>query len=461
MISLAAQGIHSIRRRLLLVLVGPTLIVLLAGALIDYFTALGPVRSAFDRSLADAALAVAAHVRVDERNKVSADLPMQAVSILRADVLDTIYFRVTASDGAYVTGDSDLPPLKVGAENPRFGNGHFRGEPIRLVGYRATTAAGSVNITVAETVHKRDRVRGELLSTIVAVDFVELAAILLLVWLGVGIGLRPLRALRAQIAARSRRELAPLDLEPVPMEVRGLVEALNRLFATVRANTLAQRHFLENAAHQLRTPLTGLQAQLELLIADEGAQRVSERLVLLHEATRRLAHTAHQFLALARSDSSTDGQWEFTPVDLESVVVSSVTNHLSSAIANGIDLGAEARAAPVLGAPWLLQELLSNLLDNAVTHTPAGGSITVRCGRQNDVVFLEVLDTGRGIPEGERARVTERFYRGKEARGEGSGLGLAIVAEIAKLHGAKWTIDAGEQGRGTRVRLEFPPAPAR
>jgi two-component system sensor histidine kinase TctE len=234
---------------------------------------------------------------------------------------------------------------------------------------------------------------------------------------------------------------------------------LNRLFATVRDNTLAQRRFLENTAHQLRTPLTGIQAQLELLVAEEGAQAVRDRLILLHDATRRLAHTTHQFLALARSDSSADAQWEFAPVDLESIVESAVANHLSGAIAGGIDLGAEAKSVEVLGTPWLLQELLSNLIDNAVTHTPVGGSITVRCGRAGDIVFLEVVDSGKGIPEGERERVTERFYRGKNARGEGSGLGLAIVAEIARLHGAKWSISAGEEGRGTRVRIEFPPAP--
>jgi two-component system sensor histidine kinase TctE len=181
--------------------------------------------------------------------------------------------------------------------------------------------------------------------------------------------------------------------------------------------------------------------------------------VLLHDATRRLAHTAHQFLALARSDSSADAQWEFAPVDLAAIVESAVASHLSSSIEGGIDLGAEASSAVVLGAPWLLQELLSNLIDNAVTHTPEGGSITVRCGRSSDVVFLEVVDTGKGIPECERERVTERFYRGKNAQGEGSGLGLAIVAEIARLHGAQWTISTGEEGRGTRVRIEFPPAP--
>jgi len=454
--NLRAEGRRSIRRRLLVVLAGPALFVLLAGALIDYLTALEPVKGAFDRTLTDAALAIAAHVRVDESGRVAADLPTQAVAILRADALDSVYFRVTAPDGAYLVGDWDLPPVSTAVENPRLQDDAFRGEAVRAVGYRAVTAAGAVNITVAETVHQRDRVRTELLSTIVAVDVVGLAAILLLVWLGIGIGLRPLRALRAQIAARSRRELAPLDLEPVPLEVRGLVEALNRLFATVRANTVAQRQFLENAAHQLRTPLTGIQAQLELLVAEDGASAVRDRLMLLHDATRRLAHTAHQFLALARSDSSADAQWEFAPVNLEAIVESSVAHHLSSAIAGGIDLGAEAKAVSVLGAPWLLQELLSNLIDNAVTHTPWNGSITVRCGSSGEVTFLEVVDTGKGIPECEREHVTERFFRGKNALGEGSGLGLAIVAEIARLHGAQWSIGAGDDGRGTRVRIEFP-----
>jgi two-component system sensor histidine kinase TctE len=125
-----------------------------------------------------------------------------------------------------------------------------------------------------------------------------------------------------------------------------------------------------------------------------------------------------------------------------------------------VDLGAELEPAMVSGIAWLLAEALTNLVDNAITYTPAGGSITVRCGRSLDGVFLEVVDTGVGIPAAERERVTERFFRGELSRGSGSGLGLAIVADVARLHGADLTITAGAEGRGTQVRLDFPSTPA-
>ena len=295
-----------------------------------------------------------------------------------------------------------------------------------------------------------------LLSTVLAVDFVELSVVLGLVWLGVQLGLTPLHTLREQIARRSARELEPLDTGSVPAEVRGLVEVLNRLLVTVRDSSTAQRQFLENAAHQLRTPLAGIQAQLELLAAEESAQPFRGRLLDLHKAARRLTHTARQLLALARSDQAVNLQLELGRVDLAEVVEANVSDNINRSLAAGVDLGVEAQPAITRGIPWLLHELLNNLLENAISHTPPGGSVTVRCGVEGEVAFLQVLDTGSGIPLEERTRVVERFFRGQHARGDGSGLGLAIVAEVARLHEARLHIGEGGNGRGTSVRVEFP-----
>jgi two-component system sensor histidine kinase TctE len=172
-------------------------------------------------------------------------------------------------------------------------------------------------------------------------------------------------------------------------------------------------------------------------------------------ATRRLSHTTQQLLALARSDYAAATLADFREVDLAVVVESSVADHVNRAVAADIDLGAELEPASVYGIAWLLAEAINKLVDNAITYTPAGGSITVRCGTSGATVFVEVVDTGVGIPVAERARVTERFYRGNLSRGSGSGLGLAIVADVAQLHGATLSITAGAEERGTRVRLEF------
>ena len=451
----AAERIPSIRRQLLALLLVPAIVVLLAGTVSDYVTSIGPIRDAYDQALADAALAIASNLRIEPGVGIGLELPAAAIAVLRTDAVDSIYFRVSGPDGAIIAGDADLPQAEGDAGNPARTDAFYRGLPIRLVSYRSATASGTVTTTVAETMGKRARIRERLLTTVLGMDLIELVAILGLAWLGVSLALRPLVALRDQIARRSARELEPLALATVPAEVRTLVGALNRLFTTISDNNRTQRQFLENAAHQLRTPLTGVQAQLELMIAEEPMAVRRDRLTLTLGATQRLAHTTQQLLALARSEHAASDNPGFLRADLAAIAAAAVPEHVSRAVAAGIDLGAELEPAPLYCIEWLLVETLNNLVDNAITHTPAGGVVTVRCGRSDGTVFLEVVDTGVGIPREERVQVTSRFYRGRHARGYGSGLGLAIVADVAHLHNARLTIESGPGERGTCVRLEF------
>jgi two-component system sensor histidine kinase TctE len=277
----------------------------------------------------------------------------------------------------------------------------------------------------------------------------------------VGLGLRPLIALRAQIDSRSAQDLAPLDETRVPGEVQPLTRALNRLFATVRANAQGQQQFLANAAHQLRTPLAGLQTQLELLRHDTDAAAVRDRLIGLLEGTRRLSHTANQLLALARAEPTATAAADFGDVDLRKLAEEAVAKHFDRALRQHIDLGVEAFRAHVRGSAWLLREMLANLVDNALAYTPAEGRVTVRCGVDTGAPqhsFIEVEDDGPGIAADQRPRVTERFYRPHGTLGDGCGLGLAIVDEIARGHRAVLHIGSGANDRGTRVRVTFPAA---
>jgi two-component system sensor histidine kinase TctE len=453
----------SIRRRLLALLVVPTTLVLLAGAASDFISGITPVRDAYDRALADAALAIAGHVRTDAAGHLSVVLPEEAIAVLRTDSSDSIYFRVSGPDGAYLAGDKDLPEVASRARNPAFRDLVFRGMPTRVVTYRSATSIGNVSTTVGETTNKRERVRNSLLLTVLSADLVELAMILALVWIGVSLALKPLSALREQVAKRSPRDLRPIACDTVPTEVRTVVSELNRLFATIAASSRSQQQFLESAAHQLRTPLAGVQAQLELFMAEEQTPSRRERLALTLGATQRLSHTTQQLLALARSEHAASSFSDFRATDLVMIAETCIADRLSRAISAGVDLGGELEPAPVDGIAWLLGEAVGNLIDNAITYTPAGGSVTVRCGRQGETVFIEVIDTGAGIPQEEREKVTSRFVRGRHSRGTGSGLGLAIVADVARLHGASLTIGTGPEDRGTAVRLRFPglldPAP--
>ena len=443
----------SVSRRLLGLLLLPLALLLGIGVFIDYRTGSAPIRAAYDRALHEMALAVAAHLRdADADGRIDADLPPQAVAVLRADSVDAIYFVVRAADGQVINGDGDLRPADAQQE---FSDGVFRGETIRMVSHATRIGHTDVTITIAETTRKRAAAIRSILATIVLTDIVQLGGTLLLVWIGVRYGVRPLRALGEQIAQRSARDLAPLDRAQVPSEVRPLVHTLNALFETVRDNARAQQQFLADAAHQLRTPLSGIIAQLELLARESGGDAFGTRLRALHEGTQRLAHTANQLLALARSERSATTHDDFHVVDLEALATDAVAQYLDRSLLARIDLGAETSPARIVGSAWLLRELLGNLVDNALTYTPSGGRVTVRSGAQGPVRFIEVEDDGPGIPPDERSRVRERFRRLPGSPGNGCGLGLAIVDEIAHAHDAAFSIEAGADGRGTRVRIEF------
>jgi two-component system sensor histidine kinase TctE len=312
-----------------------------------------------------------------------------------------------------------------------------------------------VAITVAETMNKRGRVRERLLSTALWTDVLVLLAVLGLVWLGVRVAIKPLDSVSDQIARRSPSDLTPLPSVGVPLELQELIERLNTLLTTIDESGRAERQFLESAAHQLRTPLTGLLAQLDLLVADELDPEKRAHMIFTRDAAQRLSRTTQQLLALARSEHRLYSYAEGRSVDLAALAEACVSDHVQRASRAGVDLGAALLPASVQGVAWLLTEALNNLIDNALTYTPAGGTVTVRTGALDDGVFLEVVDSGIGIPAAERGHVSSRFFRGQQSLGVGSGLGLAIVADVAQRHAAVLTIGPGDNDQGTRVRLAF------
>jgi two-component system sensor histidine kinase TctE len=447
------QAARSLRGRLLGLLLAPLGMLLLAGLIVDYVASVGPLRRASDEALAGAAVAAAA--QHGATRFAPSTLPAGVATALGLGAgTHSRFYSVWDDEGHHISGEADLRPVK-GSANPMLGDATFHDTAVRVASYRFAAPGGPLTVSMAETVASRERASRYLFVTTLTLAVVQLAAILFLVWLAVRRGLEPLLRVEGRLAARSARELEPLDERTVPEEVRGLVRALNDLFTRVRASADAQQQFLENAAHQLRTPLAGIQAQLELLAGDPAAAAIRERIVALHEAIRRLAHAAHQLLTLARAEASATTHRDFAPVDLKALCDELVVRELDRALELGLDLGAETRPASVSGVAWLLRELLANLLDNALRYTPRGGLVTVRAGGDDQGPFLEVEDDGPGIPSAARARVFERFHRLPGSPGHGSGLGLAIVRDVATLHGAEVALIAGRGGRGLRVRISF------
>jgi len=437
------------------------LLVLILGtsSVLDYHRAMAPVEIAYDTALANAAFAVSAHLRTGA-GTIELDLSDESVSLLRADMMDRVFLHVIGPTGATLAGDPDLkgPQYPVG---PTFYDDTFRGRRVRGVAYPVATPIGVSVVLVAETTGKRDKARRELIASRLVQDLAVVVFAVLAVWLAVGAVFRPLEQVARQVRSRSAADLKPLPEGNAPREVLPLIEALNRLFGRIGDTQDSQRRFIENAAHQLRTPLAALKGQVELASGDArqlGAvsEPLAQRLGRIGEATTRVTHLANQLLTLSRSDRTSHDTASRKSLQLSELVGDAVAAQIDRAIARDQDLGAETQPVAVRAVEWELRELLSNLIDNAIRYTPPGGQITVRCAPEGDGACLEVEDSGPGIPPAERERVFERFYRLPSAPAGGTGLGLAIVHDIAALYDATVEILDPPKGSGTTVRVRFP-----
>jgi two-component system sensor histidine kinase TctE len=263
--------------------------------------------------------------------------------------------------------------------------------------------------------------------------------------------------LRRQIESRSHRDLTPLDEPGAPREVRPLVHAINALMERLQRAMVAQQKFIADAAHQLRTPLAGLKTHAELALREDSLSGMRDRVHALMLATDRSTHLARQLLALARAEPEAGSAAPMAAIDLNALAKKVTSEWVPRAIERRIDLGAntEPSVVPIRANAVLVQELLGNLIDNALRYTPPGGRVTVRVEACGDRARLSVEDNGPGIPPAERSRVFDRFQRLGESGTEGCGLGLAIVREIAELHGARIDLGEGPDNRGTRVRVDF------
>ena len=336
-----------------------------------------------------------------------------------------------------------------------FLDGTHRGERVRIALHRVILPASEIFITVMETTEKRKLSRHRILTAMLLPNLAVIIASLLAVLFGVRQGLLPLEVVENEIASRSPNDLGAIDLEQTPREIQPMLLRLNELFALLREASEAQQRFIADAAHQLRTPLAGLQTQLDLAVSEGVFSQNEGRLQKIEEGTERLRRLLGQLLTYARAEASETITDRLEQVSLDQIVEMSATAYLDAALAKNVDLGFNISPARVIGLPWLLQEALANLIDNAIRYTPCGGTVTVRCGETIEMAFLEVEDSGPGIPEEYWAQVFERFYRIPGSSSNGCGLGLPIVKEITELHGAVIHLSQSESN-GLRVRIEFP-----
>ncbi|WP_367066659.1 sensor histidine kinase N-terminal domain-containing protein [Oryzisolibacter sp. LB2S] len=445
---------------------------------LTWLVAQGLANKPFDRALEYNAHALAQLVTV-QGGRVAFNLPQPASEILRADESDIIYYQVLGPKGEYLSGERDLPlpPPPPPDERPFSGEVRLRDTELRGIDIRVAyiwvrvplPGAPAALVQVAETRSKRSVLATEIIKGVMLPQFVILPLAVLLVWLALVRGIKPLHQLEERIRARKSDDLSPLDHKAVPMEVAPLVDSVNDLLQRLQESMATQKRFLADAAHQLKTPLAGLRMQADLAQREgTSTEELKQSLKQIGRSSIRATHTVNQLLALARAEGgSTVVQRQ--RVDLARLVIEVVQDSVPRAMDKHIDLGYDG-ADPgtpgvwMEGNPTLLKELVRNLVDNAINYTPAGGGqpgmVTARVlpDRFAQVVLLQVEDTGPGVPEAERELVFQPFYRALGSEADGSGLGLPIVREIARQHGADVLLEDVRPGApmpGARFSVRF------
>ncbi|WP_307730488.1 sensor histidine kinase [Massilia violaceinigra] len=466
---------HSLFGEILDWMLAPLLLLWPMSIAITYLVAKSIANQPFDHALEDSITVLAQQVR-EVDGKVLSRLPGSARDILRADDVDQVFIQITGPRREHIDGDRDLP-LPADDERLRNGRVHFRNElmhgtPVRIafsyVNLRPLAKRGdepwAALVQVAETLDKRAQLANEIIKGVILPQFIILPIVLALVWFALARGLSPLAQLQERIRARRPDDLSPIDSRQVPEEISPLVGSLNDMLERLSQTIEMQKRFIADAAHQMKTPLAGMRMQSELALRQRDPEEIRRSLEQLAKSSESATRLVNQLLALARAENQPNAGLAYEQLDLRESARDTVQDWVQASFAQRIDLGFEQPDQPVHIAAnaMMLREMLSNLIDNALRYTPAGGSVTVRVRRELDLAILEVEDSGPGIAPAERAHVFERFYRILGNSAPGSGLGLAIVREIAQQHGAEVDIfnnprSGQKKLPGCLFRLSFPP----
>lgn len=450
---------YSLRRRLLLGLLLALAVIASAAIADSWREAQQTATQVSDRVLAGSILAIAERVIVAEDGSLEVDVPYVALEMLTSSAQDRVFYRVDGPAG-FVTGYNALPTATISGSEIAYDDRTFHGEPIRLGSLQRAASSGVSSIPFTVTVAETTIARGILARSLLIQATLRLAVLIVaaaaIVWLAVTLSLQPLYRLRGAIEERSQSDLSPIS-QAVPREVESLVETINSFMARLDSAIGALRHFTGNASHQLRTPMTIVRTQLEL---SRRAENEADRRAAIDKADDAVEHAERvlaQLLLLARIDEATTDRGSFEKVDLAILAQRVAADHVPMANAVGIDLGYEgAEHVLVRADPMLLDEMIGNLIANAVAYAGTGAEATVRVLELAGRVVVTVIDTGGGVAAAKVPHLGRRFAR-EDVSKPGQGLGLAIVREIVDLFGGTTEIES-DSSKGFAVHVSFPAA---
>ncbi|NOT11489.1 MAG: sensor histidine kinase [Methylococcaceae bacterium] len=448
----------SLKTGILFRLIVPLIFFVALESVLSYFVTLHHVDKTYDRWLLDSARSLAQEIKIKNAN-VLVELPLAALEIFEWDDLDKTYFKISSAGKGVIAGDNFVPDAPDSADwsTPFFFKGDIQGEPVRVVAMQVLRkeSPDKFFVHVAETLNKRRGMMWDILLSDLVPQIVLIIFAYVYLLAGLKRGLQPLHTLASEIGQRSPRDLNPIGESHVFPEVRTLTDTINDLLERLSIAITAQQRFVSNAAHQLRTPLAGLVVQAERALREQDLAAMKPALLQMQNCADRLSHTVTQLLVLARS-GPIDGMHELIPVNLYEVVKATCIDWVPKALQRHIELSLECseQVIMVLGDEVLLREMLGNLLDNAITYGRNNGTLVVTLAR-SPVAILTIVDDGPGIPDSEKNKIFERFYRMPNSPGNGCGLGLAIVKEIADLHGARVNLSDQPKSGGTRISILF------
>lgn len=432
---------------------------------IAYFASQYFINEAFDRSLVRRTYALADRVEV-LGGKVQVDLPVAARELLVFDQEDLLFHRIIDPQARVIEGEFNMPPLP-GKKGIRPGqlivyDGVKNGEKVRVAAFalslHGTSARGVALVQVGETLSRRSTMADRAtLAIVIPMLLMTLTAMVAIAY-GVGRGLEPVSRLRDRLQARQAFDLSPVPLEGTPAELRPFLDEINSLLQRLSEAVEAQSRFVADAAHQLRTPIAGIRAQAEAALSSTRHEDAKHALARIAQSTQTMGDLVQKLLILARVDAA-ENTVHLNRLDGVEVVREVAREWAPRALASGVEIGFEMKDAEawVMGDAQLLQEMLANLIDNALRY--GGSRITLTVSNSEQGVTWRVADNGLGIPESQRAAVFAPFHR-LSGGVDGAGLGLTIVQRIAHLHGAVVSLEADEGGSGLVARVTFPPVAA-
>ena len=454
---------NSLRAQLLGWLLLPLAVYAAFNIWITYRNAVDTAAAVQDRLLLGSARIIAHQIQYDD-GVLQVVIPPAALELFQSSVQDRVYYRIAGANGSLLSGYAELPPppRHLEAEAFVYFDAIMREQPVRVVAFAqpvfAAPGEGPVTIEVAQSMQYNKTLAYQFWAHTASQQVLIMLLVALSLWLGLRRGLAPILRLRDLVQRRKPGALEPIDPVPVPNELTPLVLAINDYVARLDRYMSAQSRFIANASHQLRTPLTVLNTQVSFALRSVEPAEARATLQAIRGGVQQGIHVVNQLLTLSSAEFRVGQGLPQTEVDLAAVARSVIEKLATLAQAKSIDLGFEYSGGPsmVRATPHLLDELVANLVDNALRYTADGGIVTVAIINRPGVVALRVEDNGPGIPRSEHERVFERFYRLHYDGAKGCGLGLSIVQEIASASEAEVVLSEPPSGRGLVVTVTFP-----